>query len=1132
VFASVVTAILLPAFSRPASTQAPASTQPPAASVQVASAEAASIFGDVLTRFYEAYARKDLPAMEALWHPKGPARHGRNIAELEFELKTASLVNLVVTEASITPGGGRARAIVDLSVVDAKTKRTRRERRVRETTFLQDAGAWKIWNDSASGLGMQIADRLLAASPEARASLIATDREVRSDDALLGLGLQVNRLRSQGKLREVVDALSVRASLARALGNEAVLAASLLDTGLVYQVLGRQDEAGRAFTEARELYVRVGTKGEVAIVDANLGSVEYVLGNYSVAADRFRQALEVFESEKTAPRLASALHGLGNALYMQGDFEPAMDAYQRCLSLHEASSDKYSASRVLQAMALVHKEVDSYAAAAEAYSRSAELSRAIADHGGAARAEHGLGEAYRLLGDHARALQHFTAGLALWEKTQDAANRAGTLYAIGQVYALQRSLPRAVEFYQRALEIDTQIGERPGLARDLGGLGGAHFGQGQLPLALEEFQKSLAIREQLKDVPGTMWTVVHIGVLQTALAQHSEALQSYQRALSIAEPAGDGGAVCTILALRAANELVRDDIEAALASAGKASEMAQRLEMFDALANAKVTAGKAHRKAGRLPDAVASLQEAVDALERVPVGPGVETFFDDRRSPYLTLVDLLATESGAPAPAAQGAAGNTSRLAAAFRYWERARTRNLATLLGGDGAAVVKDLTAAERDRERLMARNARVLAVRLKRERGRTKPDPERIDALAKELGRALDERTAYRRTLFEAHPALPVLRAQNDPAEIEAAGRVLAPGEALLSFVVLEQKAHVFVVGDAGAAGQARRAAVVRTIEVKATDLAAKVAAFREAIARRDAAVADTSRELYDLLIAPVRADLGRAKSVVVLPDAFLWGLPFEALVDDRGRYLVQDLAVSYAPSLTALAAMRASAGQAGRRPALLATADPAVAAPALERLSLLRPATAPPFPAAARELRGLSLVFGSRAAQLLAKDQARIDRLASFQAGSALHLGVPGCLLDASPLYSLLALSPAGPDDTDQGLVEVADTMGWTLPAGVVSFSRLEAGPGGASGDALAALAWSLHIAGADSLVVNRWLPPESGSPALAGFYRAWISRSAPRLPATTAAAAMQRAARALLAQPGAHPADWAGFMVIGR
>jgi tetratricopeptide (TPR) repeat protein len=990
----------------------PASAQAPSPPVQAA-VDAAPLFRDLLTRFYEAYSRKDLPAIETLWHPRGPARYARNIVEMEFELRTTTLVKVAVTQASIDPGGGRARAIIDLSVVDAKTKRVRRERRVREVTFLQDEGAWKIWNDGAGSVGLQIASRLLAASPGERKSLIETDPEVRSDDTLASLGIQVNRLRSQGKFGEVLDGLSVRAALARALGDEPVLASSLLDIGLVYQVTGRQEEAGRAFAEARNLFVKVGTKTEVAVVDGNLGSVDYLRGDYAAAADRFRRALEVYEAEKDAPRTASALHSLGNALYMQGDFEPAMTCYQRSLAIHEASNNKYAASSVLQAIALVHKETGSYTAAIDAYARSAVLSGAASDEVGTARAEHGLGDTYRMVGDYTRALQHFTASLASWEKTLDAVNRASTMYAVGQVHALQHDFARAVDWYQRALELDQGGGERAGMARDLGGLGGAHFGQGRLQQALDEYRKSLALREQLKDVPGVMWTVVHIGVLQTALAQHSEALQAYERALSIAEPTGDAGAVCTILALRAANELVRDDAEAALASAAKAAEMAQRLEMFDALAHAKVTAGKALRKAGRIGEAIAALEEAVAALERVPVGPGVETFFDDRRSPYLALVDLLASEKTAPA----------SRLPDAFRWWERARNRALATILGGDGAVVVKGLTPAERDEERRLSRSSRALAVRVKRERSRAKPDPDRIAGAVRDLERAQEERSAFRRTLFEAHPQLPVLRAQAESAGVDAIDHVLAPSEALVSFVVLEQRTHALVVSDEGP--PRGRTAHVVTIEVNAAELGAQVTAFRDAIVRRDPQSPKAGRELYALLISPIHEFLRRSRSVVVLPDAFLWALPFEALQNDRGRYLVQDLSVAYAPSLTALAAMRAgpvgarhpepATGAVAPRPSFVAATDPVIDAPALERLASVRPSAGAPLLPGGREVRGAALVFAPQAAQVLARDHARTDRLTTaVRPGSAVHLAVPGCLLDTSPLYSLIALSPSTKDD----------------------------------------------------------------------------------------------------------------------
>ena len=86
-------------------------------------AEAERMFKDLLQRFFEAYARKDLEGMTALWHPGGPARYRRNVVLVEFDLRQVELAGLAVRNAGADPGGGRARAILDLTVTDEKTGR-------------------------------------------------------------------------------------------------------------------------------------------------------------------------------------------------------------------------------------------------------------------------------------------------------------------------------------------------------------------------------------------------------------------------------------------------------------------------------------------------------------------------------------------------------------------------------------------------------------------------------------------------------------------------------------------------------------------------------------------------------------------------------------------------------------------------------------------------------------------------------------------------------------------------------------------------------------------------------------------------------------------------------------------------
>ena len=57
--------------------------------------------------------------------------------------------------------------------------------------------------------------------------------------------------------------------------------------------------------------------------------------------------------------------------------------------------------------------------------------------------------------------------------------------------------------------------------------------------------------------------------------------------------------------------------------------------------------------------------------------------------------------------------------------------------------------------------------------------------------------------------------------------------------------------------------------------------------------------SRPLYQQVFAPLRAALGPATLIYLAPDGELNRLPFEALVDDQGRYLIETYRFAYLSS-----------------------------------------------------------------------------------------------------------------------------------------------------------------------------------------------------------------------------------------
>jgi CHAT domain-containing protein len=98
-------------------------------------------------------------------------------------------------------------------------------------------------------------------------------------------------------------------------------------------------------------------------------------------------------------------------------------------------------------------------------------------------------------------------------------------------------------------------------------------------------------------------------------------------------------------------------------------------------------------------------------------------------------------------------------------------------------------------------------------------------------------------------------------------------------------------------------RRQVVFAEQRVDRAVLAWNVRSFRSALARPEMsdALPAISRRLYDLVLTPAAPLLAPGTTIVIVADGALLAVPFSALVQPSGRFLVQDYPVILSPSLT---------------------------------------------------------------------------------------------------------------------------------------------------------------------------------------------------------------------------------------
>lgn len=186
-------------------------------------------------------------------------------------------------------------------------------------------------------------------------------------------------------------------------------------------------------------------------------------------------------------------------------------------------------------------------------------------------------------------------------------------------------------------------------------------------------------------------------------------------------------------------------------------------------------------------------------------------------------------------------------------------------------------------------------------------------------------------------------------------------------------------------------------------ASEIDARVHELRQAIATRRPIerVRALARLVDEQLMARIRPLLGDAREVFVSPDGALHLLPFAALVDEQGRYLVERFAFTYLDSGRDLVAQRRSATRA-RGTVIVAApdfdaspaAEPGSPFAAQERLRSLDMELFTPLPGTAQEAAALRALLPE--ARIWTGDRATEALLARVQRPQILHIATHGVFL----------------------------------------------------------------------------------------------------------------------------------------
>lgn len=252
-----------------------------------------------------------------------------------------------------------------------------------------------------------------------------------------------------------------------------------------------------------------------------------------------------------------------------------------------------------------------------------------------------------------------------------------------------------------------------------------------------------------------------------------------------------------------------------------------------------------------------------------------------------------------------------------------------------------------------------------------------------------------------------------------------------------------------------------------------------------------------LFDRLVKPILSDFPQSKILTIIPHGLLHYIPFHAL-NDKGRYLIEDYDISYAPSLTVhLLCLQKTTANTGHL-LVLGLADEVT-------------------PEISTEVNMLKEIYSDTIA--LINENATLSNLRAQSANCRiLHLASHGVVRPDNPLFSYLKLA--------DGELSFYNTFDLKLEAELVTLSACHTGINKVfPGDDLHGLMRGFLYAGTPAMVVSLWEANDKATREfMSYFYKEFFAGKSKR-------SALCEAQRKMLLK-WKHPYYWAAFILIGK
>jgi len=829
------------------------------------------------------------------------------------------------------------------------------------------------------------------------------------------------------------------------------------------------------------------------------GKQQCKVSQFKAAFQSYRQSLALYQEIGNLLGESAALIDLGITCDFLGEYLKAIDCYEQSLEIARkigGQSGKVGKGRCLGNLGKTYSSLGKYYEAVDCQKQSLEIAQKFKNHHAIATALGNLGFNFYSLGRYDKAIDYHQQQLklvkeiiprltegkvdnnlflgsreAINEFKKEQINALGSLglvlYAIGEE-------KQAMAHYQESLDIAREIKARFEEANNLANIAAAYCNfSGKYDEAIKYFKQSLTIYHELHSLFGEACSLSGLGMVYRAKGKYQQAMKYYQQALNITQEIGTRAWEANYLAnLGMTCNLLRQYPQA-IEYEQKAVAIAREISARRGEGFALNELGYALLNSGHLTQAENKLRDAMEVRESLRGGlkdAHKVSLFDKQLDTYSLLQQAIVLQY---------------RPNEALEIAERSRARAFVELLY-----------------ERLSVKPVGITdELSLKQT-----IDPlnlEQIQQIAKEQKATIVEYSIINLDHLFIWVIKPTGEITFRPVHLQP---LRQEQNTSLSDLVTQARESL------GVEDKLRDATLTANQEIPLP--------IRH--------ISEPLRQLHQYLIEPIASLLPTDPNahVIFIPQGSLFLVPFPALQDANGKFLIEHHTILTAPSIQTLELTRQQRQRVGpiHESPVQSQHALVVGNPTMPTIPFTEPPQQlTPLPGSEAEAIAIASLLNTQAIIGDKATKVYIEKL--MPKARLIHLATHGLLDDIKQLGvpGAIALAASG---NDNGFLTAGEIYEMKLNAELVVLSACHSGQGKITGDGVVGLSRCLFAAGVPSVIVSLWSVGDDSTQFLMSEFYQNLQNGMNK------AQALRQAMLTTIADYSEEPQCWAAFTMLGE